>query len=127
MELVLREASVGRIWHVNCFQHMETEMGYSQPGSMGWLKWSGAGNGRDVLSWVLDQPGDRWEWKPKCQALPNLGEVLLPPDSKFMAQSHLSFSPSELLSPRKPTLLRLCTSQGLKLSRSLGKPFPLLK
>lgn len=103
----LCKASVGRTWHENCFQRMEAVMGHSQPGSTGWLKWSEAGAGRDVLRWVLDQPEGRWEEKPQSRALPNLGEVLSPPDSKFMAQSHLSFSPSELLSPRKPTLLRL--------------------
>ena len=73
----------------------------------GWLKWPEPGGSRAVLRWVSDQSGGRWEWKPQYQALPSLGEVLSPRDSKFMARSHLSFSPSELLSPRKPTLLKL--------------------
>lgn len=107
MEPGLRKASVGRTWHVNRFQRMETAMGDGQPGSTGWLKRSEPGGSRDVLRLVSDQSGSRWEWKPQYQALPNLGEVLLPPVSKFMARSHLSFSPSELPSPRKPTLLRL--------------------
>lgn len=49
MELALRKASVGRTWHMNRFQHVETVTGYGQPGSMGWLKWSERGGGRDVL------------------------------------------------------------------------------
>lgn len=82
-------------------------MGYGQPGSTGWLKWSESGESRGVLTQALDLSGGRWEWTPQYQALPNLGEVLSPADSKFMARSHLLFSPSELPSPRKPTLLRL--------------------
>lgn len=105
VELALCKASVGRTWRENCFQYMETVMGYGQPRSTGWPKWSELGGGRDVLRWVLDQSEGTWGWKPQYQALPNLGEVLSPPDS--MAQSHHSFSPSELLSPRKPTLVRL--------------------
>lgn len=103
----LCRASAESTQHTNCVQHVETVMGCGQPGSTGWLKWSETGGSRDVLRWALDLSGGRWEWKPQYQALPNLGEVLSPPDSKFVARSHLSFSPSELPSPRKPTLLRL--------------------
>lgn len=54
-----------------------------------------------------DLSGDEWPSKPQHQALPDPRGVLLPPGSMFVARSHLSFSPSELPSPRKPPLLRL--------------------
>lgn len=101
-------------------------MGYDRP-----TPWDGWSSGRWQQQGCLEVgmgPDWRWVgWEPSTELFPALGRSchLRAPGSWLEAISRLV--PVNYRAPGSLPYLGFCRSQGLKLSRSLGKPFPLLK